>query len=69
VIENETLTYTVSEAVARGAKPANLTVNGPITFAVEDTTLYLVDEAGKEHRTDIVKKVLRTPEPAPTPKD
>jgi hypothetical protein len=64
VIETDTLTYTVSEIV-RGGKPANLTVNGPVKFAVEGTTLYLMDENGKEHRTEIVKKVLRQPSEPP----
>ncbi len=64
VIETETYVYTVSEVV-RGARHANVTVNGPVKFATEGTTLYLVDEGGKEHRTEIVKKVLRqAPEPA-----
>jgi hypothetical protein len=57
VIETDTYTYTVSEIV-RGTKPANVTVNGQVKFAVEGTTLYLVDDGGKEHRTDVVKKVL-----------
>ena len=68
VIEGESLTYTVSEAVASGAKPAKVTVNGPIKFAIEDMVLYVTDEAGKEHRTQIMKKVLRTPDPSPIPK-
>jgi hypothetical protein len=58
VIEDELLTYTVSEIV-RGTKPANLTVNGQVKFAIEGTTLYLLDDGGKEHKTDITKKVLR----------
>ena len=64
VIETDTLTYTVSEIV-RGGKPANLTVNGPVKFAIEGTTLYLMDESGKEHRTEIMKKVLRQPSEPP----
>jgi hypothetical protein len=65
VLEGETLTYTVSETLGRGATPANLTVNGPIKFAVEGGVLYLLDESGKEHRTEIVKKVLRQPSEPP----
>jgi hypothetical protein len=64
VIETDSLTYTVSE-IARGTKPANLTVNGPVKFAVEGTTLYLLDDGGNEHRTDIVKKVLKQSPEAP----
>ena len=58
VIEDESHTYTVSEIV-RGTKPANVTVNGQVKFAIEGTTLYLLDDGGKEHKTDITKKVLR----------
>jgi hypothetical protein len=63
VIEDELHTYTVSEIV-RGTKPANVTVNGPVKFAIDGTTMYLLDDGGKEHKTDITKKVLRqSPEP------
>ena len=58
VIEDGLLTYTVSEIV-RGTKPANVTVNGQVKFVIEGTTLYLMDDGGKEHKTDVTKKVLR----------
>jgi hypothetical protein len=48
------------------SKPANLTVNGPVKFAVEKRKLFVIDEDGKEHEMEIVKKVLR--QPAETPK-
>jgi hypothetical protein len=57
VIEGKTHTYTVSKPLV--GKPVNLTVNGPVTFAVEDTTLYLIDDDFKEQKTEIVKKVLQ----------
>lgn len=57
-IDTETYTYTVVETV-RGTKPANVTVNGPLKFAIEGTTLYFLDDGGKEHKTDIAKKVVR----------
>lgn len=56
-IDGQKITYTVR--LPRGAKLANLTVNGPVEFAVEETTLYLIDDDHKEHKTEIVKKVLR----------
>ena len=65
LIETDALIFTVTEIVRGGAKPANLTVNAPIKFAIEDTTLYLIDESGKEHRTEIAKKVLRQPSEPP----
>jgi hypothetical protein len=47
------------------SKPANLTVNEPITFAVEKRKLFVVDEDGKEHEMKIVKKALRQPAEEP----
>ncbi len=68
VIESETHTYTVSEPLGRRGKPANLTVNGPVRFEIVGTALYLLDDDFKEHKTEIVKKALRTPEQSQTPK-
>jgi hypothetical protein len=36
-------------------------VNGPVKFAVEKRKLFVIDEDGKEHEMEIVKKVLRQP--------
>ena len=47
------------------SKPANLTVNGPVKYAVEKRKLYVLDEDGKEHEMEIVKKVLRQPADVP----
>lgn len=58
IIETDSLTYTVSNIV-RGTKPTNVTVNGPVKFAIVGTTMYLLDDGGKEHKADITKKVLR----------
>ncbi len=66
VIESDTYTYTVSEMPGR-AKPANVTVNGRVVFAIEGTILYLLDDDGKEHKTEITKKVLRISEKSETP--
>jgi hypothetical protein len=68
VIESEAYTYTVSEVLGRNGRPANLTVNAPVRFAIEDLTLYFIDESFREHRTEIVKKVLRSPGQSQTPK-
>lgn len=38
-----------------------LTVNGPVLFAIEKDHVYIKDEKGKEHNTDLIKKTLRTP--------
>jgi hypothetical protein len=41
-------------------KRANLTVNGPVKFALEKQTLFVLDEDGKEHEMEIVKKTNKT---------
>jgi hypothetical protein len=38
--------------------------NGPVKFAIENRKLYVVDEDGKEHEMEIVKKTLRLPDPS-----
>jgi hypothetical protein len=66
VIEGDTYVYQAQEHIKwRWSKPANLTVNGPVKYAIEKRKLYVVDEDGKEHEMEIVKKTLRTPDPAP----
>jgi mRNA-degrading endonuclease HigB of HigAB toxin-antitoxin module len=45
----------------RWSKPANVKVNAPVKFSVVDRKLYVLDENGKEHEMEIVKKVLRQP--------
>jgi hypothetical protein len=65
VIEGDTYVYQAQEHIKwRWSKPANLTVNGPVKYAVEKRKLYVIDEDGKEHEMEIVKKTLKTPEPA-----
>ena len=62
LIEGETHAYLAQERLRwRWSKPANLTVNGPVKFAVEKRKLFAIDEDGKEHEMEIVKKVLRQP--------
>jgi hypothetical protein len=65
-IEGDTHAYLVQERLRwRWSKPANLTVNGPVKFAVDKRKLFVIDEDGKEHEMEIVKKVLRQPPEAP----
>lgn len=62
VIEGETTVYLAQERLRwRWSKAANLTVNGPVKFAIEKRNLYVIDEDGKEHEMEIVKKTLRLP--------
>jgi hypothetical protein len=59
LIEGDKYTYVAQERLQRKwSKPANLTVNGPVKYAVEKQTLFVVDEDGKEHEMEIVKKIL-----------
>lgn len=67
IIEGETYTYVAQERLRwRWSKPANLTVNGPVRYAVEKRKLYVIDDDGKEHEMEVVKRILRQPKPAKT---
>ena len=46
--------------------PANLTVNAPVKFAIEKRKLFVIDDDGKEHEMEIIKQVLKQPQPAVT---
>jgi hypothetical protein len=68
LIEGETHAYLAQERLRwRWSKPANLTVNGPVRFAVEKRKLFVIDEDGKEHEMAIVKRILRLPVENPNP--
>ena len=45
----------------------NLTIHGPIKFAVEKGALYFLDEDGVEFRTVIMEKRLPEPKPLQSP--
>jgi len=60
VIEGDQYVYLAQERLRwRWSKAANVTVNGPVRYAVEKRKLYVMDEDGKEHEMEIVKKTLR----------
>lgn len=64
-IEGDQFVYLAQEHIKwRWSKPADLTVNGKVKYAVEKRKLFVIDDEGKEHEMEIVKKVLRTPEAA-----
>ena len=64
-IEGDSYAYLAQERLRlRWSKPANLTVNGPVKYAAEKRKLFVVDEDGKEHEMEIVKKVATTQRPA-----
>lgn len=63
VIEGDQYVYLAQERLRwRWSKAANVTVNGPVKYAVEKRNLYVIDEDGKEHEMEIVKKTLRVAE-------
>ncbi len=47
----------------RWSKPAALTVNGPVQFAIEKDRIYIKSEDGREHETKIIKKILKPKQP------
>src|ERR1035441_1891939 len=50
VIEGDQFVYLAQEHVKwRWSKPADLTVNGKVKYAVEKRKLYVIDDEGKEH--------------------
>jgi hypothetical protein len=63
LIEGQTHAYLAQERLRwRWSKAANLTVNGPVKFSVEKRKLFVIDEDGKEHEMEIIKKMLRQTE-------
>jgi hypothetical protein len=65
VIEGDQYVYLAQEHLRwRWSKAANVTVNGPVKYAVEKRKLYVMDEDRKEHEMEIVKKTLRQPDQA-----
>ncbi len=62
LIEGDQYAYLAQERLRwKWSKPANLTVNGPVKFAVEKRKLFVIDEDSKEHEMEVVKKILRLP--------
>jgi len=60
VIESDTHVYVARERLRwRWSKPANLTINAPIRFAIEKDRMFILDEDGKEHEAKITKKILK----------
>ena len=61
-IEDDQHVFLAQEHIKwRWSKAADLTVNGKVKFAVEKRKLYVIDDEGKEHEMEIIKKVLREP--------
>jgi hypothetical protein len=54
-----TFTFAKRHIRWRWSKPAALTVNGPVTFAIEKDHLYIKGVDGSEHETKIIKKAAK----------
>jgi len=68
LIEGETYAYLGQERLRwRWSKPANLTVNGLVKYAVEKRKLFVIDDDGKEHEMEIIKRILKQPSEQPKP--
>ena len=66
VIEGDTYVYQAQEHIKwRWSKAANLTVNGSVKYAIEKRKLYVIDDDGKEHEMEILKKTLKAPDSSP----
>jgi hypothetical protein len=65
VIEGDQYVYLAQERLRwRWSKAANVTVNGPVKYAVEKRKLFVMDEDGKEHEMEIIKKTAKVSDPA-----
>ena len=61
-IEAELYLYLAQKRLKRRwSKPATVRVSAPVNFAVVDDELFMLNENGKKHEMEIVKKVLRKP--------
>ncbi len=60
VIESGEYVYIVERVLKwRWNKTADVTVNAPIRFAVDKQTMYVLDDEQHEHKTKIIKRILR----------
>jgi hypothetical protein len=67
-IEAEDYVYVCEEHLKwRWSKPAVLTVNAPVRFAIEKDRIYIKSEDASEHETKIIKKILKTQPPPAKP--
>ncbi len=60
VIDDGAIIYTVSERLKwRWSKEADLVVNRPVKFVVDGKKLIILDDNGKEHNTQILKRAAK----------
>lgn len=62
MIEGERYVYTAQERLPwPWKKAANVTVNGPVKYAIDKGRFFLLDDDGKEHELEITRKELLAP--------
>ena len=62
-IEAPQYIYQADRLTNQHDKPLDVTINGPVKFAVVGTDMYLNDDTGKSHKLTVATKTLRTPPP------
>jgi hypothetical protein len=76
-LPNDVVTYVIDDGkyiwviaqhiTNKRGHPLELTVNGPVKFAIEGHDCYVLDEQQKEHKLPVEKKVLKQEQPPTTP--
>ncbi len=69
-IETADLTYVLAQTFNparnwRRPKPLNVTLNGKTKIAIDGTDAHILDDAGKDIKLPIVRKIARAPVPDP----
>jgi hypothetical protein len=60
-IETAQYSYVVSRTLLRRHdKPLNVTINGPIQFAIDGEDVYVKDDTGTEHKLTLEKKIVKS---------
>jgi hypothetical protein len=68
VIEGEDYAYVANERLRwRWSHSANLAANGPVKYAVDGHKLIVIDDDGKQHEMEIVKRILKPKDAANQP--
>jgi hypothetical protein len=63
-IEGDQYVYLAQEHIRwRWSKSADVAVNEKVKFAVDKRKLYVLDDEGKEHEMEIIKRILKLPSP------
>jgi hypothetical protein len=59
VIETDTLRLELKENTTADANRLDVTIGGPVTFALEKNTVYIKVEGGHEHRLSVTKNIKK----------